>query len=457
MKYLIVLILLTSSYYINAQCWSDLSVGRSHVLALKSDGSIWTWGENRYGQLGIGNTVDHNKPVQVGSDKDWKSIETGSDNCFAIKNDGSLWAWGYNSAGELGIESMSTYKNKPIQVGLDKDWEFVSSGSGSTFGIKKDGTLWGWGAIFFATSNQLKPIQYESETNWKSLSNCSEHILFLKKNGTLWSIGKNYYGQLGIGIYSNGVYTLSQIGFNDDWEFVHSSPGVSFGLVAGGALWIWGRLNNNQNRQWNMPVDPYANKHYWNNITANTFNFFGVKNDGSLWGCGNNDYGQLANGSKDIYNEPTQIGSENNWKKVAVGTYGNSYAIKKDGTLWACGLNDLGQLGIGSNTNVLAFTEVSCPSSTANKNINSIDSEISVYPNPAHNILRIELVQNDTKLNDISICDLNGKSIYVDTKTKLINTNIQQKSIDLTYLDSGIYYLKVNSNKGNVIKKIIKN
>ncbi len=94
MKYLIVILLLTSSYFIKAQCWSDLSVGRSHVLALKSDGSLWTWGENRYGQLGIGNTIDQNKPVQVGSDKDWKSIETCSDNCFAIKNDGSLWAWG---------------------------------------------------------------------------------------------------------------------------------------------------------------------------------------------------------------------------------------------------------------------------------------------------------------------------------------------------------------------------
>lgn len=148
MKYILILIILTTSGFVKAQCWSDLSVGRTHVLALKSDGSIWTWGENRYGQLGIGNTADQNKPVQVGLDKDWKSIEAGSDNCFAIKNDGSLWAWGYNSAGELGIESMSTYKNKPIQVGLDKDWEFVSSGSGSTFGIKKDGTLWGWGAIF---------------------------------------------------------------------------------------------------------------------------------------------------------------------------------------------------------------------------------------------------------------------------------------------------------------------
>jgi len=76
MKYVLILIILTTSDFVNAQCWSDLSVGRSHVLALKSDGSIWTWGENRYGKLGIGNTVDQNKPVQVGLDKDWKSIET---------------------------------------------------------------------------------------------------------------------------------------------------------------------------------------------------------------------------------------------------------------------------------------------------------------------------------------------------------------------------------------------
>ncbi|MBK6354501.1 MAG: T9SS type A sorting domain-containing protein [Saprospiraceae bacterium] len=454
MKYLLILLFLNTSYLLNAQCWSDLSIGRSHVLALKSDGSIWTWGENRYGQLGIRNTVDHNKPVQVGLDKDWKSIETGSDNCFAIKNDGTLWAWGYNSAGELGIESMSTYKNKPIQVGLDKDWEFVSSGSGSTFGIKKDGTLWGWGAIFFATSNQLKPIQYESENNWKSVSNCSEHILFLKNNGTLWSIGKNYYGQLGIGIYSNGVDTLSQIGFNDDWELVHSSPGVSFGLVAGGALWIWGRLNNNQNRQWNMPVDLYVNKHYWNNITANTFNFFGVRNDGSLWGCGNNDYGQLSNGSKDIYNDPTQIGSENNWKKVVVGTYGNTFAIKKDGTLWACGLNDLGQLGIGSNTDTLAFTQIICPVVNSVGNLNSVESEISIYPNPVDNILTIDFgVASSLPLN-ISISDVNGNCLY-SKKLDILEYD-QQWVIDMSSFATGLYFVKVNFKKDFVTNKFIK-
>ena len=159
----------------------------------------------------------------------------------------------------------------------------------------------------------------------------------------------------------------------------------------------------------------------------------------------------------DIYNDPTQIGSENNWKKVVVGTYGNSYVIKKDGSLWACGLNDLGQLGIGSNTNVFAFTEVSCPSSTANKNIKSIDSEITIYPNPVHNLLRIDLGQSNTELIDISICDLNGKSIYYEVIKKQVNTKNQQMSIDLTSLNSGLCYIKVNSNKGILIHKIIKN
>ncbi len=457
MKHILIIIILTTSNFVKAQCWSDLSAGTAHVLALKSDGSLWSWGENRYGQLGIGNTVDQNKPVQVGLDKDWKSIETGSHHSFAIKNEGSLWAWGYNSSGELGVESMSTYKNKPIQVGLDKDWELVSSGSGATYGIRKDGTLWGWGATSFATSNQLKPIQIGSENNWKSVSNSSDHILLLKNNGTLWSIGKNYFGQLGFGNYSNGVDTLSQIGFNDDWEFVLANSGVSYGMVAGGALWVWGRFNYNQNSQWNKPVDLFANKHYWNNITANAFNFFGVSIDGSLWGCGYNEYGQLANGTRDLIYDPTQIGSEKNWKKVVVGTYGNTFAIKKDGTLWASGLNDIGQLGIGNTNDVVTFTEVSCPISTDNKNINPNELEISVYPNPVHNLMRIELGHSASEPTDISICDLNGKSIYTEFIKKQVDTKNQQMCIDLTSLNSGLYYIMINSNKGIVIKKIIKN
>jgi len=80
-----------------------ISAGNHHSLAVKSDGSLWAWGKNHFGQLGDGTTSERHSPVKIGSDNDWVMVSAGGFHSLAVKSDGSLWAWGRNSYGQLGL------------------------------------------------------------------------------------------------------------------------------------------------------------------------------------------------------------------------------------------------------------------------------------------------------------------------------------------------------------------
>ena len=115
----------------------------SHTMAIKIDGTLWAWGWNSTGRLGLGNSVETNTPTRVGTETNWSSVSAGS-HTMAIKNNGTLWAWGDNSAGQLGLGNFED-RNTPTQVGTETNWSSVSAGSAYTMAIKSDGTLWAWG------------------------------------------------------------------------------------------------------------------------------------------------------------------------------------------------------------------------------------------------------------------------------------------------------------------------
>ncbi|MCK6695286.1 MAG: chromosome condensation regulator RCC1, partial [Thermoanaerobaculia bacterium] len=91
------------SVNMNAQCWQQVAAGGEHTLAIKNNGTLWAWGSNSLGKLGIGMQRDQYTPVQVGSDSNWAQVTAGGGHSLAIKSDGTLWAWGSNYAGQLGI------------------------------------------------------------------------------------------------------------------------------------------------------------------------------------------------------------------------------------------------------------------------------------------------------------------------------------------------------------------
>jgi alpha-tubulin suppressor-like RCC1 family protein len=295
--------------------WATISGGNGHAISTKNDGTLWSWGGNFNGQLGLNNTTYYSSPKQVGALTNWLQISAGYRNSLAVKTNGTLWAWGYNSSGQLGTNNL-TYYSSPKQIGGGTNWSFVvASGSGndSTLAIKTDGTLWSWGSNNSGqlglgnTTNYSSPKQVGSLTTWYRIFCGNNFVIAVKTDGTLWSWGVNNAGQLGLNDTSN-----------------RSSP-VQVGLLT---TWSGNSLPN----------------------SSSNFALV-IKTNGTLWAWGFNGSGQLGLGNTTYaFSSPQQVGALTTWSKVASVGGGSSVAVKTDGTLWTWGTNGQGQLGLNNTT-----------------------------------------------------------------------------------------------------------
>ena len=163
--------------------WLKISGGYRAGASIKTDGTLWTWGDGTNGQLGLGNTTTYSSPKQVGALTAWSTISTGKSvqTMSAIKTDGTLWTWGRNQLGQLG-DGTTTGSNSPEQIyGGGTNWKTVSNGYFTTSALKTDGTLWCWGyngdvnvyglwgTVGDGTSiHRSSPVQISGGgTNWK--------------------------------------------------------------------------------------------------------------------------------------------------------------------------------------------------------------------------------------------------------------------------------------------------
>ena len=301
--------------------WKDISVGSQHMIALKLDGTLWSWGLNTNGQLGKGTTTNNNAngtPVQIGSDSNWISVSAGDNHSLAIKSNGTIWAWGAGSSGRLGVGD-TTGRTSPTQIGSDSNWISVSGGSLHTLAIKSNGTLYAWGSNINGrlgdgtTTQRNSPVQIGSDTNWMKVSAGNSHTVALKNDGTLWTWGYNAQGQLGDGTTIQKTSPI-QIGTDTNWKEIYAGYQYTFAIKNNGTLWAWG----------------------WNN------------------------YRVFGNGTTTDSLVPIQIGSDTNWRLIE-GRDLSTFAIKTDGTLWAAGTDNaespLG-FGISQNTTILTFTQI---------------------------------------------------------------------------------------------------
>lgn len=184
--------------------WIAVSAGAYFSIGLKRDSTIWTWGYNKWYQLGDGSDVDKNYPVKIGKTSDWILISAGGENGHAIKSDGTLWAWGYNNSGNLG-DSTKIDKKEPIQIGKGNKWKSISKGDGGGFSIamKTDSSIWtwgynNWGQIGDGSSiDRLVPYKIDMSNKWAKISGGGGHALAIDIEGNMWAWGENSYGQLG--------------------------------------------------------------------------------------------------------------------------------------------------------------------------------------------------------------------------------------------------------------------
>jgi alpha-tubulin suppressor-like RCC1 family protein len=342
--------------------WVAVAAGDGHRLGLKANGTLWAWGSNFWGQLGDGTNTDKNTPVQVGSDDNWVAVAAGVGHTVGLKADGSLWAWGYNYYGQLG-DGTNTDKNSPTQIGSDLNWITIAAGGYHTIALEADGTLWAWGdngsgQLGDGTSLNTKnlPTEIGFDTDWVEIAGGNGHTVGLKSNGTLWAWGYNYYGQVGNGTSLNAWDEPILIGSDDDWVSVEAGYRHTVALKSDGSLWAWGNNEYGQLGDGDNPFTDTTIPNYmgadddWIAIAAYFYQTFGLKSDGTLSSWGYNNSGQLGDGTTTDKNTPTiitDIGSH--WKTSAAGGH-HTVAVKSDGTLWAWGYNNEGEIGDGTTT-----------------------------------------------------------------------------------------------------------
>lgn len=230
--------------------WSKVSVGGQTTAAIKTDGTLWTWGWNAYGQLGIAvDTNTRTSPVQVGTGTNWSQVSVGRLHVLALKTDGTLWSWGNNDSGELGHNDVND-KSSPVQVGAGTNWSKISAGYSHSLAVKTDGTLWAWGDNIRgqigdnSVINRSSPVQIGTGTNWSSVS-AENNSFAIKTDGTLWGWGSNNYGQLG----DNTVIARSspvQVGTGTDWSKVSTGGTFTLAIKTNGTMWSWGQNNLGQ-------------------------------------------------------------------------------------------------------------------------------------------------------------------------------------------------------------------
>ena len=319
--------------------WKQVSSGPEHTIALKNDGTLWAWGSNNTGQLGNGTRTYYSSPIQVGALTNWKQIDSHDANGVipyglvgAIKTDGTLWTWGDNIIGMLGNGTQTAYSS-PIQIGALTNWKTISCGYSFMAAIKNDGTMWGWGGNQYGqlgngtTSYYSSPIQIGALTTWKRLSSGgNSHRLAIKTDGTLWATGQNNFGQLGNG---NNVYYSSpiQIGSLTNWKYVECGASISIAIKTDGTLWVWGATGSASGYSgigvlayYSSPVQIGALTN-WKYVSIGQQTGFAVKTDGTLWAWGDNgSVGNLGMGSATAkYSSPIQVGSLTRWKQVSQG------------------------------------------------------------------------------------------------------------------------------------------
>jgi alpha-tubulin suppressor-like RCC1 family protein len=343
-----------------------LAAGWRHTLSIHADGTLWAWGSNSYGQLGIGTTTQQNRPVQVGSATNWRSVSTGYYFTVALKTDGTLWAWGQNANGQLGQGTTGGQQTQPVQVGTATNWASVSASDYHIVAIKADGSLWGWGQNFsgqlgLGTTNVTTntPTQVGTAT-WRAVSGGSLFTLAIRTDGTLWSWGTNGNGQLGNGTSSNAAQpTPTQVGTATTWQAVSAGAFHGLALQTNGTLWAWG-FNG-----WGALGSPAAPANQltplqvgtattWRSVSAGYSHSAAVRADGTLWAWGDNRYSQLGDGTTTQQNAPVQVATGANWQTVSAGQFYTT-ALRQDNSYWAWGYHSNGQLGNGRGPQLIPY------------------------------------------------------------------------------------------------------
>ncbi|HZD60627.1 MAG TPA: S-layer homology domain-containing protein [Anaerolineae bacterium] len=350
---------LSSAYAVTQPVTPMVSAGITFSLALKSDGTVWAWGRNGYAVSGDDITPPRLTPVQITGLSDMTAVSAGGSHSLALKSDGTVWAWGDNRYGQLG-DGTTTNRPTPAQVPGLSGVIAISAGWDYSLALKSDGTVWAWGDNTLGElgngtrSNGIStPAQVLGLSGVTVIAAGPSHSFAIKQDGTAWAWGWNYFGQLGDGTTTDR-YTPVQVSNLSGVTGVAAGIDYSVALKQDGTVWTWGRnefgkLGVVTTELYKPTPTQVTGLSGVTAITAGRDHTLALKPDGTVfaWGC--NEFGQLGDGTTTDRHTPVQVPNISGVVAVSVDRY-HSLAIKSDGTAWAWGCNEFGQLGDGTTT-----------------------------------------------------------------------------------------------------------
>lgn len=298
--------------------------GERHNAALDSNGEVWTWGMNYFGQLGYetGCSTDMNAPDCMGTTPakipnftSVKAIAARGYHTLALKNDGSVWAWGYNDEGRLG-DGSNTDRHSPVLVnGLTGHGKVlaISGGGDISAALMEDHTLMTWGtnehgAVGNGTTSlagQWTPTPVSQSTGLtyvKDIATGWDHMVAIDNNGAVWTWGSGGDGELGNGTRVDSSLPVHISGLTNVIQ-VSAGDGSSVALKADGTVWIWGILRTQVGADLfaNYDYDPtpvqVAGIDHVTLVRDRDWHVLALKDNGSVWAWGWNYKGQIGDGT----------------------------------------------------------------------------------------------------------------------------------------------------------------
>ena len=322
------------------QTWCNISAGFSHTAAVKSNGTAWTWGYGQFGQLGNGCTANRSSPgTTSGGGNTWCQISAGFWMTAAIKTDGTVWTWGINDSGQLGDGTVANRSSPVALTGANTCWRQISAGAGHTAAIKYDGTdwtAWTWGSNNCGqlgdgtTVNRSSPDTLAGGgTTWCQISASNGHTAAIKTDGTAWTWGTGTSGQLGDGTVANRSSPVALAGANSCWCQISAGDSLTTAIKYCGTAWTawtWGsntcgQLGDGTVVARSSPGTTSGGGTTWCQISANCLHTAAVKTDGTAWTWGRNNKGQLGNLSVTNRCSPGLVsGDITTWCSISVGS-----------------------------------------------------------------------------------------------------------------------------------------
>lgn len=447
----------------SAADWGAMSAN-DHSMLLDKTGKIYVSGSNRYGQLGDGHYFDFEsgiyydsnvfKPVDAG-DLKFRYVNASIYSAAAIAFDGTLYTWGQNGFGQLGQSGVGVYGGvyTPTKVNDDK-WAKVKGRASTMVGIHTDGTLWSWGrnsdGALGIGDTDIESVATPGQIGTDRWIDCTAgyyHAAAVKADGTLWAWGQNSQHQVDKSSAS-AVAAPEQIGADTDWTQVVAGLKMTAALKADGTLWTWG--NNAESALGRATADGYDAEpmqvlDHVAQFAVGDMHVLAVKDNGRLWGWGYNLHGELADGTQTNVAVPTQIGSAQ-WEMVACGSY-HSMGVQIDGSLWVWGWNRYGQLGLGDDDNRLTLTECTYdPGDGAVQGI-AADAKVTVFPTVVDATVNVSA---DSTIESVAVYGANG------AKLGFKQVGAQSTRLNVSHLAAGTYFVVVKGASSQTTARFIK-